>query len=166
MKIIAPVAAGILLAVSGTASALTRTTTFGVSATVAANCTIGATNLAFGTYDASAARTGSSTLSVNCTQGAPYSLALSAGTTAGATHAQRLLANGTNTLQYNLYTTAALGSIWGDGTNGVLVNGVGAGMSSGAAVAHTVFGQVPNSTVNQDAPAGSYTDSITVTITY
>ena len=42
MKIIAPIAAGVLLAMAGAAQAATKTATFKVSATVGKNCVISA----------------------------------------------------------------------------------------------------------------------------
>ena len=44
--------------------------------------------------------------------------------------------------------------------------GTGSGMSSSQEKTHTVYGQLPNSTTNQDAPVGAYADIITVTIKY
>ena len=42
--------------------------------------------------------------------------------------------------------------------------GTGAGVATANAV--TVFGQLPDSAANQAAVPGSYTDTITVTVTY
>lgn len=157
--------AGTLLVASGTASALTRTTTLGVSAVVNPNCLINSQNLNFGSYDGTAARTGTADITVRCSNLTPYSVSLSTG---GGTYAQRLLAgSGPNRLQYNLFTSAAATTIWGDGTLSTgTVDGIGGGMSVANERLHTVHGQLPNSVANQDAPTGTYTDSITVTITY
>ena len=165
-KTLMPVAAGLILAASAPAIAATKMTTMGVSASVAANCVVSASNLAFGPYDGSAALTNSAPISVNCTKGTAYDLLLSTG--GSASYTQRLLSNGTNTLQYNLYTTGGASTIWGDGTTASTgkVSGTGNGMSSGAAITHNVHGVLPNSTVNQDAPVGSYNDTITVTVSY
>lgn len=167
-NVITPIAAGILLAAAGTASAATRTTTFGVSANVAANCLVSASPMSFGDYDGTAPRPGSSDISVRCSNGAPYTLALNVGTTTGASFAQRLLAFGTNTLEYNLYTSSAYTSIWGDGVGGstATVTGTGTGMSNASIQTRTVYGELVNSVANQDAPVGSYSDTITVTIEY
>jgi spore coat protein U domain-containing protein, fimbrial subunit CupE1/2/3/6 len=167
---IAPVAAGLILAVAGSAQAATKTTTFGVSATVAPNCLISAANLAFGNYlgdpDAPANVDSSSDISVRCSKNAGYSLALSAGTTSGATFAQRLLAGpGGEQLQYNLYTDSNRNSIWGDGTNSTgTVGGTGGGM--GVTQTKTVYGRLPDNAFNQAAATGAYNDTITVTVTY
>jgi spore coat protein U-like protein len=151
---------------AGIADAATTTTTFTVTASVLATCSTTATALAFGTYTPGAgALANSSTISVKCTKNTPYTVALNAGTTAGGTLAQRLMGSGANRLQYNLFTTAALTTIFGDGTGGT---GTGAGTGAGVATANslTVFGQLPDNATNQAAVPGSYSDTITVTVTY
>lgn len=157
-------AAGILLAAGSAIAASPATTTFGVSATVAGNCLVAATDLDFGTYDGSAAKAATADLKVRCTKGLPYTVKLSTG---GGTFAQRLLSNGTDTLQYNLFTTAGFASVWGDGSGStVTVPGNGLGLSVNAEQLHVVHGSLPNSAVNQDAPVGNYADTITVTVEY
>jgi spore coat protein U-like protein len=157
--------AGALVVASGTAAAATKTTTFGVSATVSPNCLVSAQPLNFGGYDGTAAKAGTSDISVRCSAGTTYTVGLSAG---GGTFTQRLLSGaGTNKLQYNLYTSLAASTIWGDGTGGTgTMGGTGSGMASGSATTLTVFGQLPDNAFNQGAPSGNYTDSITVTVTY
>ncbi len=88
--------------------------------------------------------------------------------TGGGTFAQRLLSgSGANTLQYNLFTTVAAATIWGDGTLGTgMSSGMGAGMAAASAQTHTVFGVLPDNAFNQGAPSGNYSDTITVTVTY
>jgi spore coat protein U-like protein len=124
--------------------------------------------MAFGGYDGTAAKTGTSDITVRCSAGTTYTVLLDAGTTVGASFAQRLLAgSGSNTLQYNLYTTLAGNTVWGDGTLGTgTAGGTGAGMAIGSAQTHTVFGRLPDNAFNQGAPSGSYSDTITVTVTY
>jgi spore coat protein U-like protein len=100
---------------------------------------------------------------VRCSNGTPYTVLLSTG---AGTYAQRLLSMGTDTLEYNLFTASDLGTIWGDGVGNGTVGGVGTGLSSSEEKIHTVYGELANSAANQDAPVGSYTDSITVTIVY
>ena len=166
----AAAAAGIL-AISGTASAATATTTFTVSATLLKVCTVGATNINFGNYTpGGGALTGNSTISVKCTRTTPYTVALNAGTTAGGTFGQRLMAYGAETLQYNLYTSAAFTTVFGDGT-GTTGTGAGTGAGLGAAAqTYTAYGQLLDNAVNQNAApnaaATSYADTITVTVAY
>jgi spore coat protein U-like protein len=102
---------------------------------------------------------------VYCTKSTPFTVALNAGTTAGGTVGQRLMANGANTLEYNLYTTGTWTTVFGDGT---LSSVTQAGAGNGVATANpfTVYGQLPDSTNNQAAVPGAYTDTITVTVSY
>jgi spore coat protein U-like protein len=153
------------LAAAGTASAAVATTTFGVSATVLKTCSVTAAALGFGNYTPGAgALAANSTVSVKCTKGTPFTVALNGGTTTGGTIAQRLMTNGADTLQYNLYTTGAFATVFGDGTTGVTQAGTGTGLAS--TVALTVFGSLPDSAVNQAASTGAYADTINVTVTY
>ena len=162
------VGTGILLGVAGGASAANpATTTFTVSATVLKNCTVSATNLTFGNYTPTGgAVAANSTVSVSCTKSTAFTVALNKGTTSGGTVAQRLLSDGSgDTLQYNLYTTAAFATVWGDGTgSSVTQAGTGAGMGTPQVL--TAYGQLPDSAANQAVPPNPYSDTITVSVAY
>jgi spore coat protein U-like protein len=156
--------AGTLVMAAVTASAASpATTTLNVSANVASNCLVTAAPLAFTDYDASGTVDGSADLSVRCSNGTPYTIKLGNG--ANGTITQRLLKSGANVLEYNLFTDAARGTIWGN-TVGTTVGGSGRGMSINMANTHTVFGTIANSVANQDAPTGLYTDTVAVTVEY
>jgi len=148
------------------AQAATTTTTFAVTATVLSTCSATAVPLAFPNYTPGGGpQLGSTTISVKCTNNTPFTVLLNAGSTTGDAFAQRLMASGANTLQYNLYTSAALTTVFGDGTLGsATVAGTGLGVATAAGV--QVFGQLPDSATNQAAVAGSYSDLITVTVSY
>jgi spore coat protein U-like protein len=151
---------------ASSARAAIATTSFGVSATVLSSCSATAALLAFGVYSpGGGAVLGSTSISVKCTKTTPFTVALNVGVNSGSTFGQRLMAAGANRLQYNLYSTVALSSIFGDGTGGsVTVGGTGLGVNTAALV--TVYGQLPDGSVNQLAVPGSYSDTITVTVTY
>lgn len=154
-----------LVALLGAASAqaATTTTSFSVTATVKSACTVNATALNFGTYDPSTGTSlaGNSTVNVNCTRTTPFTVALNAGAT--GSFANRLMVSGVNTLQYNLYTAAALTTVWGDGTSATATNaGTGAGVTT--PVAFTVYGSIPNQP--GAVPGAGYTDTVTVTVNY
>ena len=151
---------------AGVAQAVTTTTTFAVTATVLSTCSATAATLAFPNYTPGAgAQIGNTTISVKCTKNTPFTVALNAGSTTGDTFAQRLMGSGANTLQYNLFTTAGLATVFGDGTAGTAtIPGTGLGVATANSV--QVFGQVPDSATNQAAVAGSYSDTITVTVIY
>jgi spore coat protein U-like protein len=139
------------------------TTSFTASAVIAPLCTVTATNLTFGNYTPTSATalTGTSTINVFCTSGTTYTILLNVGS-GGGTFATRDMANGSNLMAYNLYTSAAHTTIWGDGTLSTgTVAGTGAGLLT--ASPNTVFGNIP---ISQDLPAGTYTSVITVTVNY
>lgn len=159
----------VLLAGADLAPATTVTATFGVSVTVDPACYVSANALDFGTYhQGSGALQATTTLAVRCTRGLPFTIALNPGATAAASLAQRLMVNGANTLQYNLYTSAARTAVWGDGTgNSAVVAGKGSGTTPDHAISETVYGLLPDNAANQNLPpGGSYTDTITVTLSY
>lgn len=164
-KILTATMAATALAAAGSASAATVTTTFGVTATVLKTCSVAANPLGFGNYTPGAGPlAANTTVNVKCTKGTPFTVALNGGTTTGGTIAQRLMSNGTDTLQYNLYTTAAFATVFGDGTTGSTMPGTGTGIAT--AVALTVFGNLPDSATNQNVSTGAYSDTINVTVTY
>jgi spore coat protein U-like protein len=147
-------------------AASTTTTTFAVTATVQSTCSAAAATLAFPNYTpGGGTQIGSTSISVKCTKNTPFTVALNAGSTTGDAFLQRLMASGANTLQYNLYTSAALTTVFGDGTG---VTGTVSGTGLGVATANTVqvFGQLPDNATNQAAIPGSYSDTITVTVSY
>jgi spore coat protein U-like protein len=162
----ATLAASVLAAGAAQAAGNTVTTTFQVSATVKPNCTTSATALGFGNYTpGSGAITANSTITVNCTKSTPYTVGLNPGSTTGDAFIQRLMTSGANTLQYNLYTTAALTTVFGDGTGATGTDsGTGTGMAN--ALTYTVYGQVPDNATNQASLPATYTDTITVTVSY
>jgi spore coat protein U-like protein len=143
--------------------AATDTATFNVTASIVDACDVQAANLAFGNYSPSAgsALDGSSSVSVYCTVGTPYALALNVGS-GGGTYAARKMLSGSNEIVYNLYTSAARTTVWGDGTSSTgTVSGTGAGLLT--ASAHTVYGRIG---IGQDSAPGAYTSTITVTLTF
>ncbi|WP_305906963.1 spore coat U domain-containing protein [Methylomarinum sp. Ch1-1] len=127
-------------------------------------CSVNNPSLAFGSFSPLTGNTVDSTgtITVTCIlQLSSYTIALSPG--GSGTYNPRSMTSGGNTLEYNLYTDAGYSQIWGDGTGGsVSVDGGSALLGSRN---HTVYGRIPLST-QRGASVGSYSDSITVTITY
>ena len=165
--LISGLGAVLLVAAAGDAAGATATSTIMVSVTLSTTCSVSANPLSFGTYQpGQGSMSASTTLAVRCTRGAPFSVALNAGT-GGGTVTQRLMSFGASKLQYNLYTSAAHTTVWGDGTqSSATVSGIGRGFTSGAAITQTVYGQVPDTPANVDLAPGLYTDTITVTVSY
>jgi len=164
-KILTATMAAAALAAAGTGRAAVVTTSFGVSATVLKTCSVAANPLGFGNYTPGAgALAANTTVNVKCSKTTPFTVTLNGGSTTGGAIAQRLMTNGTDTLQYNLYTTAAFATLFGDGTTGVGVAGVGTGLAT--AVAVNVYGSLPDNVANQAVSTGAYADTINVTVTY
>jgi spore coat protein U-like protein len=138
----------------------TATTTFPVTVTVVKACAISATNLAFGTYVATATSTSTSIISVTCTNTTAYNVGLNAGTATGATVTTRKMTGpGGHLLGYSLYQNSGHSTNWGNtvGTD------TEAGTGNGALQSLTVYGQLP---AGQFVTPGTYSDTITATITY
>ncbi|MDD5223622.1 MAG: spore coat U domain-containing protein [bacterium] len=137
---------------AGTVFAAQATSSFTVSANVAAGCTVSATNIAFGTYTGIDADS-TNTVTVNCTTGTAYLISLSTGDHFSGT--RRMSDGGTNYLGYNLYTDAGRTTMWGYQT----VNGTG----NGANQNYTDYGRV---FTGQSVAAGTYGDNIGVLLDY
>lgn len=139
-----------------------QSTQFQVTLTIQAECRLtSASDLAFGnTGVIQTAITSTSSIGVQCTNTTPYNIGLSAGAGAGATVDTRRMTSGAGaTVAYQLFRDAGRTQIWGNtvGTNTL------AGTGNGAVQTLTVYGSVPPQTT---PAAGSYTDTVQVTVTY
>ena len=127
-------------------------------------CTISTVAVNFGIYDplSVTANTATGTVSLSCTLGLLSTWTVALGTGNSSNFAPRLLVNGSQSLTYNLYTSAAYSTVWGDGSGGT-------GTMSGTQVvgttnvSYTVYGRIP---ARQDMGAGTYLDTIVVTVSY
>ena len=148
----------ITVTVSG-ATFTTVTTTLNVQATVVKDCIVSATALAFGNYTGALAQT-TSTVTVTCTNTTTYTVGLSAGLASGATVTTRQMGitQPAGGLNYSLSHIGYGGTNWGN-TTGSWVAGTGTGVAQPL----TVYGQVA---AGQHPTPGSYTDTITATVTY
>ena len=165
-QILAPLAAGVLLALAGAAQAATKTTTFTVSATVGDNCVINAGNLALGEFVGDNNLTAQSDITVRCTVGTIFTISLDDGAT-GTYAGRRMVSPGGDSLVYNLYTSGTYGTVWGDGVGGgSTVGGVGAGMGIANELTRTVYGRLLASDNDGPVEEGAYSDTIVATITY
>jgi len=146
------------------ALAAVTSSTMAVDATVTANCTVSTTALAFGNVNVTSGSNVDNTggISVLCTNGTAWAASANAGLGTGASLATRKMANGTNLLNYALYTESTRTSVWGDGVGGTTATISGTG--NGSAQASTIYGRVASGQTS--LPAGSYADTVTVTVTY
>jgi spore coat protein U-like protein len=137
----------------------------GVSATVSSNCTVSASNVAFGSVNviSATAPTATGGIIVKCTNATAWTATASAGGGSGATATLRKMTHATDatkTLNYALFTDSGHATVWGDGSTGSGITGTG----TGADDARTVYARIPAG--QNAATLGSYTDTVTVTVTY
>jgi spore coat protein U-like protein len=170
MRLTALVLAVAALSAVGTASAATSTGTFQVTASVANSCVVtAANNIAFGAYDPAntnntTALDGAGSVTVRCTRGSNAAIALdqglaAAGASSCTTPLRQMSDGGTSRLRYDLYSDSGRSTTWGCATT----NDVDHLFTSLAPVTFDTFGRVP---AGQDVPAGSYADTVTVTVTF
>jgi spore coat protein U-like protein len=137
------------------ASAATVGTTFTVTAAVTKACTVSAQNISFAAgYDpnAASAATATGTVSLTCTKGVNYSVALAS---AGGWKLSDTVTPA-NKLNYQILQGATT-TVW-DATN----------LVSASAPTKATIPLVATASIaaGQDVPAGTYTDTVTVTVNY
>ena len=148
----------VLLAFPAMALAADETDTFDVTATVAESCSVSAADLAFGTYDRTLGTLGTATITSNCTLATTFTLALDFG---GAADVNSRVMDGPNSETLNYQLTQDLAGLvpWGAVVDGDEVSLIGTGLD----VPTTVYGQIA---LGQNVEPGSYSDTVTVTLTY
>lgn len=151
---------------------------FTISATITQGCFVGGGSAdvsSFGTLNFGsisgltsavqvASTQGAGSIVLKCTPGMTGIIAIDKGTNASSGIALgRLLkqANGSSTLTYQLYKDSGFSVIWGDGLNGGTTQPFS---GTGIAQEIKVYGRL--SAVASLPPAGRYTDTVVVTITY
>jgi spore coat protein U-like protein len=133
-----------------------------VSLSISNNCAIGTSTMAFGGYDPivtnkTTALTATGSITITCNQNTVGTVALNNGLySANASGTTRAMASGTNYLSYELYTTSARSVVWSS-TNTVSDTG------TGSAQTLSVYGTIP---AGQNKAIGSYSDTVTVTVTF
>ena len=151
---------------SGSSHAATTTNSMNVTATVVASCVVSGATLNFGSaIDPTSAAVpidASTTMTVVCTSTTPYSVGFNAGTNAGgaSNFGARAIKSGSHTIGYQLYSDVLRTTVWGDGTSS---SSTLAGTGTGSNQTLTIYGRMPSVT---GAVPGSYTDTVTVTVTY
>ena len=98
-----------------------------------------------------------------CTLGGATTITISQGNTtvndsSETSPLRQMTDGGSQSLNYNLYTDSTLASVWGN------TIGTGAAVTAtGSAVTTTVYGEID---FGQSVGAASFSDSVTVTLTY
>ncbi len=133
-----------------------------------ATCSASSSGINFGIYDTTSPSPNNATGTVSVACSAPiagllvnYSVSFSSG---NGTIAQRQIFNGSSILNYNIYKdsndTIILGTSSGDMlTGGMLLTLLNIPVTNN----YTIYGQIPP---NQAVTPGTYTDTITMTVTF
>jgi spore coat protein U-like protein len=145
------------------------TGSFQVSVTIQAACTLTtpSTAISFGTVTAGTSTTlqnGASSLSVLCPSGQAFNIGLLPTNTGGTVNGTGDLLNGTTTIGYQLFSNAGYSTVWGNtvGSNTVAHTST----SSVTAFTQTIYAQVPGGNIAAADAAGTYTDTVDVTVYY
>lgn len=130
------------------------------------SCQLSTNNINFGTYDVFSGlptdSTGQITYSCQGLQiGSVIRIELGKGNS--NIFIPRQLRQGSDALNYNLYRDAARQSVWGDGTQGTSRFTRSQLITASPQGTLTIYGRIPS---RQNVSAGTYTDSVTVTISF
>ena len=159
----AAAATAAVLTMSAPAFAQSASSSLNVTATVTPNCTVSTSAIAFGSVNTLSGSNvdGTGGVTVTCTNGTPWTASAGAGSGSGASFNGRKLSAGSNMLTYNLYTDSSRSSIWGDGTGSTATLG---NTGSGGTQNFTIYGRIAAGQTS--APAGNYSDTVSVTVSY
>ena len=132
------------------------------STTVAKKCTtLTGGTISFTAYvpDAEDANDAATTVKVNCTKGTQVTISMDKGQGTGASTTTRKLASANDSLNYSLYTDTSRSDVWGEDADAVVFSG--AGLLSQTTL--DVYGRIA---AGQDVKPGSFSDTVTVTLSY
>lgn len=132
----------------------------------AAACSITATGVQFGAYDtlAAAPLDGAGSIVLRC-HPSVHAPTIGIGPGNSGSFAARALSNGSAFLLYNLYASPARLVVLGDGSGGSIAIEAGDGtVRAGTRIIEVpIYGRIP---ALQPVPAGTYSDTLFVTITF
>jgi spore coat protein U-like protein len=133
---------------------------FSVDATVGGSCAVDATAMNFGhTTLLDTALETSNTISIRCPSGTDYTIGLNGGLAGASDPEARELDSGTATIVYGIYRDAARTQPWGE----TIGSNTEAGTGTGSFQDFTAYGRIP---AQSTPPAGVFTDTVVVTVTY
>jgi len=129
-----------------------------------ATCSLGGAAIAFGSYDALNPLPFDTIGSMvfQCNQ-RDHNVMITLGRGTGSAYATRYMVNGSQQLSYNLYRDTGRTIIWGDGSGGSQAYILKNPQPNNRDIIVPIFGRIPP---GQNAKVGTYTDTITVTLTY
>jgi spore coat protein U-like protein len=135
---------------------------------VLSQCTINTTPINFGNYDAFSGTPldAAGFITVNCSRNVVWAhVTLSASSTSGTFNPRRMKRSaGADLLAYNVYSDVTRTAIFGDGTGGTSGVDIKRPPGTPRAWSQTVslYGRI---STGQDVPVGTYSDTLTATVT-
>jgi spore coat protein U-like protein len=142
---------------AATAAAAPVQTTFQVTSSVSAVCTVTAAGMDFGAYQGKQ-HDQTSSIAVTCNKGTPYQIGLDNGLHFSAPYRRLKHRTTADYLIYELYRDAGRTARWGnDDTSSVYMSG------DGTAQHIDVYGRVP---AGQSGPTGSYSNTTTIIVNF
>jgi spore coat protein U-like protein len=137
---------------------------FSPCASVAGSCSVSTTPINFGSYDifSSAANTSTGTISLSCSSKTDVTIDISDSSISGSYYPRKMRHNNlSDTLDYNLYTSANRTRVWGDGNHGT--SDVHLSNVKNNTPAIIIYGSIEPL---QNVSTGVYNDQLVVTISY
>ena len=129
-----------------------------------ANCSLGGAAVAFGSYDALSPSPfdtiGSMVFQCNPKD---HNIMITLSTGNSSSYSTRSMVNGGQQLLYNLYRDTGRTIIWGDGSSGSQAYMNNNPQPNNRDIIVPIFGRIPP---GQNVKVGTYSDTITVTLTY
>ena len=131
-------------------------------------CAVGSTNLVFPGYNPFSLLptdiTGTITVSCTGTSGDVAGNVIQLSTGNSSVYTTRVMRSGSLELNYNLFTSPTLSTPWGDGNAGsATVTGAIFITNTSATNRYPVYGRI---FPGQNLPAGTYSDTITITLSF
>lgn len=131
-----------------------------------AACNVGATNINFGAYDvfSNLPKDSTGTISVDCDEAPPPIVVIRIGpsfTSGGFKPRQMRHTSRQDRLSYNLFIDSSMSVVWGDGTQGTMI--VSNKVHKNKPWITPYYGRIP---AGQDVSAGTYSETLSVTITW
>ncbi|KCZ55331.1 hypothetical protein HY29_12405 [Hyphomonas beringensis] len=144
-----------LILCTPTALADTATGNLQVQAVVLNTCAVATLPVVFADVGLTST-TANGTITVTCTNTGGFTVALNGGGSGDIAARELSHLTETSSFEYQLYTDAGFSTVWGDDSTGSTVSG------TGPLDVLTVYGQ----TTSTPEIAGSYSDSVQVTVTF
>lgn len=151
-------AAAMALSAPFTAHAATDTSQLSVSATVESGCALSGGTLNFGTYIAGQSADLDVNGSFSYSNCGPGTLSFELDGGLQSSNGNRFMTSGQEQLQYEIYRNAVRSAVWGQGADDQDIQ-----LFATQNGTVDVYGRIPG---GQSVSAGTYTDTVTITLTF